>query len=65
MGAGAASRRPLGSLAWRAACCSPSLLTLYITPVIYVYLDRLEAMIARTSGTGKAHAVLPRSRHTE
>ena len=50
LGAGAASRRPLG-LCVAGGLLFSQLLTLYITPVIYIYLDRVEQWI--TSGRGK------------
>jgi multidrug efflux pump subunit AcrB len=45
-GAGAESRRPLG-LAVVGGLILSQILTLYITPVIYVYLDRVSDWIGR------------------
>lgn len=45
MGAGAESRRPLG-LCVAGGLLLSQLLTLYITPVIYIYLDQLGARLA-------------------
>jgi HAE1 family hydrophobic/amphiphilic exporter-1 len=47
LGAGAESRRPLG-LCVAGGLLFSQLLTLYITPVIYVYLDRLEELLYST-----------------
>ena len=46
MGAGAESRRPLG-LCVAGGLLFSQVLTLYITPVIYIYLDRLEGRLYR------------------
>ena len=47
LGAGAESRRPLG-LAVVGGLLFSQLLTLYVTPVFYLYMDRLELWLART-----------------
>ncbi|HET8764833.1 MAG TPA: efflux RND transporter permease subunit [Rhodanobacter sp.] len=46
LGAGASSRRPLG-LAVVGGLLVSQVLTLYLTPVIYLYMDRLRARLAR------------------
>ena len=58
LGAGAESRRPLG-LCVAGGLLLSQLLTLYITPVIYTYLDRLGDQF---SIFGKRKNIPPRSR---
>jgi len=47
LGAGAESRRPLG-LAVVGGLVFSQLLTLFVTPVFYVYMDGFEKWLART-----------------
>jgi len=55
VGAGADSRRGLG-LAVVGGLVFSQIVTLYITPVYYVYLDRLQARFRRRPGTKKTEA---------
>ena len=55
IGAGAESRRPLG-LAVVGGLLVSQLLTLYITPVIYYYMDRLQSAVRRRLVRGAAVA---------
>ncbi|WP_267224586.1 efflux RND transporter permease subunit [Dyella silvae] len=53
LGAGAETRRPLG-LAVVGGLLVSQVLTLYLTPVIYLYLDRLHERFSRKRRVGKA-----------
>jgi HAE1 family hydrophobic/amphiphilic exporter-1 len=57
-GAGAESRRPLG-LAVVGGLVLSQLLTLYLTPVIYIYLDRFSAWVNRRTGGPAEEEVAP------
>jgi multidrug efflux pump subunit AcrB len=48
MGAGAESRRPLG-LAVVGGLVVSQLLTLYLTPVLYIYMERFKGLFRRTA----------------
>src|SRR5690606_31297439 len=58
LGAGADSRRPLG-LAVVGGLVVSQLLTLYITPVVYVYMDRFTARLRRRSAGQAAPTIEP------
>jgi hydrophobic/amphiphilic exporter-1 (mainly G- bacteria), HAE1 family len=60
LGAGGSARMPLG-LAVVGGLVLSQIVTLYITPVIYIYLDRLQARLKAPAGTATAHAEQPRS----
>ena len=62
MGAGAESRRPLG-LAVVGGLLFSQLLTLYITPVIYTYLDNLQDWMRRHMGKKKGLELEPMEQH--
>jgi HAE1 family hydrophobic/amphiphilic exporter-1 len=56
MGMGAESRRPLG-LCVAGGLMLSQLLTLYITPAIYVYLDRFAGRFMRGPETGESREI--------
>ncbi|HEY2805809.1 MAG TPA: efflux RND transporter permease subunit [Gemmatimonadales bacterium] len=55
-GAGAATRRPLG-VAVVGGLAFSQLVTLYVTPVFYTYLDELQSWFGRNKKTVRAHVI--------
>jgi HAE1 family hydrophobic/amphiphilic exporter-1 len=58
LGAGAQSRRPLG-IAVVGGLAFSQLITLFITPVVYTYMDELQSWIARRRSAHTAAAAVP------
>jgi HAE1 family hydrophobic/amphiphilic exporter-1 len=58
-GAGAEARRPLG-LAVVGGLLVSQTLTLYVTPVFYIYMERLQERLARRSSKAALRPVEPR-----
>jgi len=58
LGAGAEARRPLG-LAVVGGLVVSQTLTLYITPVVYIYMERIHESLAKTKRRKKAIAAAP------
>ena len=59
-GAGGSARMPLG-VAVVGGLLFSQVMTLYITPVVYLYFDRLQARLQRPARGAAAHAEQPRS----
>ncbi len=57
-GAGAELRQPPG-IAVVGGLCVSQLLTLYITPVVYIYLDKIDSALAGRRKPAKAAAAAP------
>jgi HAE1 family hydrophobic/amphiphilic exporter-1 len=63
MGAGSESRRPLG-LAVVGGLLFSQLITLYATPVFYIYLDRIQSFLTRRRAAAPQERLAPAANGT-
>jgi multidrug efflux pump subunit AcrB len=63
-GVGSELRQPLGITIVGGLILS-QMLTLFTTPVVYIYMDRLQSWLRRTFSHAGAHAPTPASAHSD